>query len=238
MKGYLFAATTLTSSVVLGASELRAQSQNDAIAYAGMMSTPVGALSPVMTNTIIDRLQNGASLGLRYGHLSRPFSSINSIGVTGVLPAGLGSTLSLTAGVSACSGCDAALMLGGGGDIRVYASPFGTTSTSPLVTVTLDGQLGYAHASSTDFISGYVGAPIALVARGTGMQFVPFLTPGFGFAQISGGGSSGSGSIMMLGGGVGVYNTASSVSASVGFQHPFITNGKTMIGLTLTLGGK
>jgi hypothetical protein len=222
------------------AAPLRAQSRNDIIAFVGMMNTPVGALSPVMTPTMIDRLQNGALLALRYGHLSSNglTSATNSVGVTGVLPAGLGSTVSLTGGITTCQGCDAGLLLGVGGDIRLYASPFGTTATSPLVTLSLDGQLGYSHVSATNFFSGYVGAPVALVGRGVGMQFVPFITPGFGFAQESANGASDSGTIFMLGGGVGAYNKASGVSLSAGFQHPFISNGKTMIGLTLTLGGK
>jgi hypothetical protein len=220
------------------ATSLRAQS-NDVIAFAGIRTTPVGALSPVMTNTIINRLQNGASLALRYGHLSSGDlnSATNSFGVTGVLPTGLGSSVSLTAGITTCQGCDAALLLGVGGDMRLYASPFGSKATSPLVTLSLDGQLGYGHVRSTSDFSGYVGAPIALVGRGAGMQFVPFITPGFGFAQISNNGSS-SGSLFMLGGGLGVYNRMTNVSANFGFQYPFVTNGTTMIGLTLTLGGR
>src|SRR5438270_553519 len=116
------------------AGTVRAQSPNDVVAFAGIMSTPVGALSPVMTNTMIGRLQNGASLALRVGHLSASplSSSTTSFGVTGVLPAGLGSSVSLTGGVNTCSGCTAALMLGAGGDTRLYSAPFGgTTSTSP-----------------------------------------------------------------------------------------------------------
>lgn len=221
---------------------LHAQTQQDVIAFTGMMQTPAGALAPVMTNTMLNRLQNGASLALRYGHVSSGdlAPTTNSFGVTGVLPVGLGSTLSVTGGLSAydCSGCNTALMLGAGGDMRLYGAPFGTTATSPLVTVSLDGQLGYSHVSSTSFFSGYVGAPIALVARGNGMQFAPFITPGFGFAQESVSGSSDSGTIMMLGGGVGVYNMASNVTVNVGLQHAFITNGNTMLGLTLTLGGR
>jgi hypothetical protein len=222
------------------ATSLYAQSARDIIAFTGIMTTPVGALSPVMTNTLIDRFQNGASLALRYGHLSSGDfnSATNSVGVTGVLPAGLGSSVSLTGGVTTCQGCDAALLLGVGGDTRLYASPFGSTSTSPLVTLSLDGQLGFGHVRSTSYFSGYVGAPVALVGRGVGMQFVPFITPGFGFAQQSANGSSSSGSLFMVGGGLGVYNKVTNVSANLGFQYPFVTNGTTMIGLTLTLGGK
>ena len=57
--------------------------------------------------------------------------------------------------------------------------------TAPLLTVSLDGELGYGNRDPGSYISGYVGAPIALVARGSGMQFVPFITPGFGFAHMA-----------------------------------------------------
>ena len=190
-----------------------------------------------MTNTLIERLQNGGSLALRFGHLS-PGSfngATSAYAVTGILPAGLASTFSLTGGVIATDWqaaptdvCRRALMLGAGGDIRLYASAFGTMATSPLVTVSLDGQLGYNDATSR-YVSGYVAAPIALVARGNGMQFVPFhaglrVCPGVGERldeqRIA------DADWRRLG----IYNTSSNVTVNVGFQHPFITDGQTMFG--------
>jgi hypothetical protein len=220
------------------------QSANEVGAYFGISRTPVGALAPILTNTLIDRLQNGASLALRYGNLARgDFNAANhAFGVTAILPAGLGSTLQLTAGVNAadCLGCDPELMAGIGGDIRILGSAMGTTPSSALWTVSLDGELGYANLDPGSAMSGYVGLPIALVQRGQGMQFVPFITPAFAFAQTSGQSLLGSrsGSALMLGGGLAIYNTDSGLLVNVGAQHSFMNGARNTIGLNVVIGGK
>ena len=221
---------------------LHAQTQNELATYLSTMRTPVGALAPMLTNTLLDRAQNGASLALRYGNLgSGDFNpASNTFAVTGILPAGLGSSVNLTGGVitSDCTGCKAELMLGIGGDLRLMGSAMGTTSTSPMFTVSLDGDIGYSNADPGSFISGYVGAPVALVQRGTGMQFAPFLTPGFAIGRFSQSGASTSGSGLMIGGGLGIYNTESSVVINVGAQHSFMNGARNTIGINVLLGGK
>jgi hypothetical protein len=220
----------------------QAQSADEFATYLSVMRTPAGALAPMLTNTLLDRAQNGASLALRYGNLaSGDFNpGSNTFAVTGILPAGLGSSLNLTGGVitSDCSGCKAELMLGVGGDIRLMGSAMGNTAASPLFTVSLDGEIGYSNADPGSFVSGYVGAPLALVQRGTGMQFVPFLTPGFAIGRFSQNGISNSGTKLMIGGGLGIYNTDSGLIVNVGAQHSFITGGRNTIGINVILGGK
>ena len=220
----------------------RAQTQNELAMYLSVMRTPAGALAPMLSNTLLDRAQNGASLALRYGNLaSGDFNpGANTFAVTGVLPAGLGSSLNLTGGVitSDCTGCKAELMLGAGGDIRLMGSAMGNTSTSPMFTLSLDGEIGYSNADPGSFISGYVGAPLALVQRGTGMQFTPFLTPGFAIGQFSSNGNSTNGSGLMIGGGLGIYNTDSGVIINVGAQHSFMNGARNTIGINVLLGGK
>ncbi|HEY6218570.1 MAG TPA: hypothetical protein VIV65_00850 [Gemmatimonadaceae bacterium] len=222
-------------------SPLDAQTAEQVAAYGGIMLTPVGGLPPILTNTLIQQMQNGAAVALRVGHLSSGnlSSTVNAFGVTGIIPAGLGSTLSFTGGalVPDCNGCSTRLMLGAGGDYRIFSSALGSYASSPLFTASIDGELGYAKDNPVTYFSGYVGAPIALVQRGTGMQFVPFLTPGFGFAQASASGTSTTGSFSLIGGGVGIYNKASNVMLNAGFQYPFVTNGQSQIGFVLTLGG-
>ena len=220
----------------------RAQTPEAVAAYLSLTRTPAGALAPMLTNTLLERAQNGASLAFRYGNLAsgdlNPGS--NTFAVTGVLPAGLGSSLNLTGGVitSDCTGCKAELMLGIGGDIRLLGSAMGTTSTSPLFTASLTGEIGYSNADPGSFFSGYVGAPLALVQRGSGMQFVPFLTPGFGIGRLSSNGNTTSGAGAMLGGGLGIYNSMTGVVVNVGLQHSFTSGGKTGIGINVLVGGR
>jgi hypothetical protein len=85
-----------------------------------------------------------------------------------------------------------------------------------------------------------VGLPISLVSGSRArdeMRIVPFITPGFGFGGIRGGDSP-SGSALMLGGGIGIYNRSSSVALSFGFQHVAVEDSGTLIGLALVLGGR
>jgi hypothetical protein len=245
MKKILLCAGLLVAGQVAPAP---AQTANEIQTYLAISRTPVGALSPMLTSTLIDRAQNGASLVVRYGNLARGDfnNSANAFGVTGIMPAGLGSSLRLTGGVVMpdrnspllADQPSGELMLGVGGDIRLIGSTMGTTATAPLWTVSLDGELGYGKLDPGTAISGYVGIPIALVPRGQGMQFVPFITPAFAFAQASEGGSSSSGSGLMLGGGLGIYNSESSVIINVGAQHSFINGARNVIGINLLLGGK
>jgi hypothetical protein len=233
-----------TGALLLGAHLALGQSTADVAAYRGIMLTPVGGFSPLMTSTLVNRLQNGASFAFRYGHEGsgglNGSQNLNNFGFSAILPLSLGSTASLTAGaiVPDCSGCHTKLTLGGEADMRVYATPFGMSSTSPLITISLDGQLGYTNRDPGSFFAGYVGAPFALVVRGTGMQFVPYLTPGFGFAQEAQDGSSVSGALFMIGGGLGIYNKDNSVMVSVGFNYVFASQAQTMLGLMVSVGGK
>jgi hypothetical protein len=233
----------LAGALLANAAALSAQTADEVGTYVAISRTPVGALAPMLTNTLINRLQNGASLALRYGNLARgDFNATNhAFGVTGILPAGLGASLRLTGGVNMtdCNDCDPELMLGVGGDLRLIGSTMGNLATSPLWTVSLDGALGYGNLSPGSAFTGYVGAPIGLVQRGQGMQFVPFITPGFAFAQTNGQAvSSTSGSGLMLGGGLGIYNTESSVIINVGAQHSFMNGARNTIGINLLIGGK
>lgn len=239
MKKLLLLAAGLIAGPV---ASLSAQSIDEIATYITILRTPVGALAPVMTNTLLNRLQNGGSLAVRYGNIgSGDFNATTrTLAVTGILPAGLGSNFSITGGVSKadCPGCDASLMLGVGGDLRLTGMTMGTSSTSPLFTVSLAGELGYGRVDPANFFSGYVGLPIALVQRGTGMQFVPFITPAFAIARASGSAGSESGTGLMLGGGLGIYNLLTNVTVNAGAQHSFMNGARNVVGINVTIGGK
>lgn len=238
---FLLATAVVTPAIAV------AQTASEVGTYVAVIRTPVGALSPMLTSALISRLQNGASLALRYGHTHEGDLNFktDAFAVTGILPAGLGSSLRVTAGVILADRnalindeTSGQLMLSAGGDLRLVGSAMGNMATSPLWTVSVDGEVGYGNRNPGTYFSGYVGAPIALVQRGTGMQFAPFITPGFAFAQTSANGASEGGSGLMLGGGVGVYNSESSVIINVGAQHFFTTGAQTTIGINVLFGGK
>jgi hypothetical protein len=107
-----------------------------------------------------------------------------------------------------------------------------------MFTVSLAGEIGYSNADPGSFVSGYVGAPVALVQRGSGLQFVPFLTPGFAIGQLSANGESTSGTGLMVGGGLGIYNTLSGLVVNVGTQHSFMNGARNTVGINVIIGGR
>ena len=235
--------------VVAATAVAGAQSRNDAAARTALVLTPVGALPPFVTSTIIGEAQRGAALGLRYGYLSGPnrFTSENNFGISALLPFGSGGTLTLTGGFfsPSCDGCDLGLMLAIGADKALGDVPMSSSRDAARLRFALNGELGYGQPHGATFsngsvMSGSVGIPISLVSGSrvrNEMRIVPFITPAFGFGGIRGGDSP-SGSALMIGGGIGIYNRSSSVALSFGFQHVAVEDAGTLFGLALVLGGR
>ena len=136
-------------------------------------------------------------------------------------------------------------MLSLGGDRRIGDMVLGTGSDGSRIQFAVNGELGYgqpqgASISDGSVISGAVGIPISLVSSSRArdaMRIVPFVTPGFGFGAFNGEGST-SGSAVMLGGGIGIYNRSSSVALSFGFQYIAVRDASTQLGINLVLGGR
>jgi hypothetical protein len=221
---------------------------NNAAAYAALLLTPPAAVAPIATSTILDERQNGVVLAVRYGYVpTNGAAGFNNLAGTAVLPVSTGATVSLTAGTTIpnCSGnvagCSPGLMLGAGGDMRIAA--LGTAPATRII-VSVNGELGYGKPRDIDHLfSGSVGLPVSLIFNGDpsqGMRIVPFITPAFGFGaeQVNSGQSSASGQRFIIGGGVALTNSTSSIGASLGFQHIVIDNGKTQVGVSITLGGR
>ncbi|MDB4907895.1 MAG: hypothetical protein JWO05_2679 [Gemmatimonadetes bacterium] len=235
----------------VAAPALRAQAiptDQDLAAEAALISTPIGALSPLMTPTIAGMGTASPSFGIRYGRRSvnGGNGSEDNYGIATTLPMGSGTTITITAaaGDLDCSGCNRYLQLALGGDFRLGEMPMGSGSK---LLYAVNGEVGYGRPSAfgqTDqAISLSAGVPISLVlGSGSDMKIVPWLTPGFGIGRYKQdtrfAGTSESGQRFLLGGGLGLANAGSSFSASVGFQHVFITGGQTMYGISVTIGGK
>ena len=135
-----------------------AQGVDDYEAYLALISTPVGALPPVMTSTIVTTLQRTTQFSVRYGYqkgLADPVTGrssdvgANNFAATVVLPMGLGSTVSLSAGAwyATEKSYSSHLMLSGAGDYRIGSAALSDAPTSPLLALALSGELGFAKPS-------------------------------------------------------------------------------------------
>ena len=219
---------------------------DDLAAYIALGFTTVGGLAPMVTPTISGIPLRSPALAVRYGRLNETNGSLNNFVGSVVLPISTAASLSFSAGVRNQSFDDGGdsqndLLLSAAGDMMLSQGLFGTGGSK--YTLGLNGELGYGRAPGVSSIwAGSVGVPVALVfGQSSGpMKIVPFLTPAFGFGTINSDDpfSKGSGSRFMLGGGVGLEQLASNISISGGFQKIFIQDGKTVFGLSVTIGGR
>ena len=236
----LIAAAPAPLSAQLGLGD--GPSESAFAAWSALLGTPTGALVPMMTPTMVGLPARSVQLVFRYGHAGggEDLASLNNFAATALFPAGTGATFSLTGGLvrPSCDGCETHLMLSVGGDLGLYSSPLGPSSDAGRFTMALNGELGYGNPEEGTLVAGAVGLPFSLVLGSTGMRFVPYVTPAFGFGSSSEGGSSVSGVRFLLGGGIGLSNPESTVSVHGGFQQIFLTDAKMVFGIGLSIGGR
>jgi hypothetical protein len=226
------------------------QTLEDARAFVALRATPIGGLVPMLGPPMAGRLINGAQLGVRYGvnreEISGGSVTTQAIAAAAMFPLGLTGSWSLHAGVADadCLGCSPELMLGVGGEMRTFEIADVLTAGSSL-NIGVSGEFGYAQLKPSG-INAYalgIGAPIALSMSGgaaTGIRIVPYLTPALGIGKLSscGSGESCDGTRFMLGGGVGLWNPVSSISASLGINHVFFPDQQPVFGVNVVIGGR
>ncbi|MFI5228591.1 MAG: hypothetical protein ACHQWU_05955 [Gemmatimonadales bacterium] len=248
----LVAAAACLMAVPLVARPAAAQSSGDVTAYFALLSTPLGGLPPIATNTILDEPHNGAAFALRYGHVGGDdvTSAFNNFGATAVLPWGTMSTFSLTGGIAHTSFDDGftsssnnSLMLSAGADTRLGDWPLSAARDAAKIVFGVNGELGFAKPPGGTVWAGSVGLPISLVSsrrRRDEMRFVPYITPAFGFGDVSSDDTnrSDSGTRFLIGAGIAIYHRSNSVAVNAGLQYIPISGGHTQFGLGLVLGGR
>lgn len=227
----------------------RAQSASDARAFVALRASHVGSLTPLMTPAMISRRLNSAQLAIRYGLLDERGLSTHAVAASGIFGVGLKSSASITAGVTDadCVDCTPAMILGIGADMRIteVADVIGQGSS---LSIAVSGDLGYAQLKPENehALALGIGAPIALTLTGGGrdaLHFVPFLTPIFGIGQLSDCpvgalNCQSSGTRFVIGGGIGVWNPMTSISASVGINHVSWPDTKPVYGINVVFGGR
>lgn len=227
--------------LVLGGAPLGAQSAGDAAAYAVLLATPPGALPPMLSSPMLYRAQPAPRIGVRYGHISFSGFGANTFAGDVNFAAGNRTVIGVTAGYEtySCSRCDGHFIASGRAEGRLTSTSIGTGSDASLLTIGLNGEMGFAKPTDATGLSITAGLPVALVAGGPTVKIAPFVTPGFGWARASGSATTNSsGSRLMLGGGIAVQSVRSSLGANVGFQKVFIENGETMFGVNVTFALK
>ncbi|MFL5612741.1 MAG: hypothetical protein ACJ796_03685 [Gemmatimonadaceae bacterium] len=253
--------TACLALVLLGSLPLRgAAGQNEATApgyaeYLALLGTPTASLSPLGTYTILGVAQRTPQLVARYGynpditrplapntggHLARP---LDSFGLTGILPVGLGATVSLTTGFSneRCDGCyGSAFMASLAGDYRITTVSLAASNAFRLI-VGANAELGVGHPEIGTTWTANVGVPLAFaIGDQSGTSVTPFITPSAAFVTTSGSSAiSVDGAVRgLLAAGASLYNAKSMFSATVGLQTVFVSHTELVLGFSLSFGGR
>ena len=112
MKAFPFLAIAFGA---IGMSPAAAQSVGDAAAYYALVSAPQGAVPPILSEPMLDRVMRSMDVALRYGHVSLDGGSLNSYDVRLGWPLGTNAMFGLNAGYLdlSCGGsCDGHIMAG------------------------------------------------------------------------------------------------------------------------------
>lgn len=242
-------AALLAITLVIGSAGLAPAQTGDERAFIALRATHIGALTPMMTPAMISRRLNGAQLGIRYGLRDEAGLRTQSVAGSGIIGVGMSSSVSLTAGVSDadCFGCSPAMLLGFGGDVRVFEAGDAFVSGSTL-SIAVGGDLGYAQLKPGDasVLALGVSAPVTLVLGATqeGMRIAPYFTPVFGIGSTSTGCPTNltpceeSGTRWVLGGGIGVWNPLSSIAVSIGVNQVVFSSARPVLGVNVQIGGR
>jgi hypothetical protein len=248
--------------IAVAADTSGAQNFNQKEVYASLMRTTISGLPPLATSTILDDVQAGLSGSIRYGYLTPGMgvAQIQNIAATFSMPIGVARSISLTGGLSSESALGEVVrspMFSIAGDSRLMAMTLGRGPGASRIDLAVSGEVGvglpHFEPGMGDIVSGQLGFPLSWTPRGVSndaIRFVPFVTPAVGFASLtcarcrapvpgaSGGAESENGATFVLGGGLGIYNRASTVAFSIGVHYIGLPKAQPQIGAALTLIGR
>jgi len=240
MRRSLVLAASLVAFAASAPTRLAAQntSENALAAYLAMVLSPVGTLPPILSSVMLGRPMTAPDFAVRYGRISMESESVNTFGGRLGFPVGQKVTIAVNAGYEAfsCQDCSGHFIGGVGAEGRLASSMLGTGGDAAQLNVGLNGEAGFGHQDDATAFAITAGLPIALVSGNSTMRIAPFLTPGFGWGRLSGGGDSINGTRFLLGGGVTLQSLTNNIGVNVGFQKVFIDGGETMFGVSLIFG--
>ena len=225
------------SAVMIGAPASRVLGQGGSVAgYIALVSTPTAGVPPVVKQWMLADPAHGVGTETQWGHVSGNGGSLDTF-VSGVtLPLAEGrADVGLSAGYLQAScgqgDCTGFAVASGVVEGRVLQSQAGNATFM----LGLSGRIGFAKPGDGTAWSASASAPLSMaMGSPTGVQIVPFVSPGFGWGRVSEGGDSESGTRFVLGGGVGIVSSNSGLGLTLGAHKVFIDGGKLVFGAGLT----
>jgi hypothetical protein len=221
--------------------ESEAQSENAFVGWIGLVTTPVGAFTPYAPAGTAAR--GGTSVGVqaRYSHWQFAADDDNTTNVGAGLVIGRGALrTAIELGRRTVKDCDDCASLMGGLDMHVgllERALDGSMTLGLAINPALGfGQLGDSEDDVTS-LAGALSVPISLAVRaGSGVRVIPFVSPGFGLARLSGDGESSTGSRAMLSGGLALAGVNMPVQLTASARKIFMEEAPTVLGVGVSIG--
>ncbi|GLC25137.1 hypothetical protein [Roseisolibacter agri] len=218
-----------------------AQSESAIVAWIGLITTPLGAFTPYAPPTAAAPPGTSVGVQARYSHWQFDADDDNTMNVGAGLvirrgPVRTAIELGRTS-VKGCGDCDH-LMAGVDVHVGLLDRPLG----GPVaMSVAINPALGFSRPGSSDdeftALAGALSVPVSLSVRaGNALRVVPFVSPGFGFARLSGGGESSTGSRAMLSGGLALAGTSTPVQLTASARRIFVEGTPTIVGVGIAVG--
>ena len=256
MRRYLIALTavsvlsvTASHSAAQGNSPPRGNAtESEIAAYAALLSTPVGALAPLMITPGAKVETKFTAVTGRYSYLSSDGGNANSFGASFYHRAGMNAAISGTLGYSTAADCavDCGTLLVGA-DVHSTLWNNKTSGTNNRTrganknarglaaatkSVNLQGSLGYGSGAVAKYLSVAVGLPVSFsIARSNSARVSAFVTPGFGWGKVSpDGGAAESGTRPMIGAGA-AWLATSGWGVHASFNKVIVDGGGNAFGL-------
>ena len=226
-----------TASVAIAARS--ASAQDDTAGWLAMVTTPYGALVPVVTPAMMGMAAEAAVFGgdleLRYGRLDDGATVLNSLGI-GTRIGNLG-----IIGVwQQCAGCGSRSLAGVEYDAvlarlrrpdsaRVASVFVGLRPAVGLGIVSGEGAVAYAISTTVDL-------PVSIAfPMGSKVQLIPYVEPGFGNGFVAQGGQRDSrfhGTIAL---GLAVMNVRPGMGINLGWRQILLDGAASTFGAGITL---
>lgn len=241
MKSTALAVSALVS--VFCATSLQAQSSEAFAGWAGLVSTPVGGLTP---DIVPPGGEEGFGVRARYGHWQFDEDDDNTTNLGFGISFGDGQArTTLEVGrrsVKHCDDCDG-FLAGIDVDVAVLERPLdrsadGDATGRGRLGVSVRPAIGYMTITGDKDLSTLalgLSVPVSLaVPIGERGRLVPFVAPGFGLGLVSSGDDSETGTRVLLGGGLALADLAPGLRVTGSFSKIFIEDGATVYGVGLS----
>ena len=210
-------------------------SAGDAAAWGAMMSTPIGAFAPMSAGPMKGQAMPGNAIAIRVSTWKPDGAteSNNTIGGTYSMKAGSNAIVNANVGYTMCGDDCGTIMLGADMISPLWAQP-SSAENSMALSANLQGSVGYGLDQSpfeVNSLSLAVGVPFGVsMEQANKSRLAAFITPGFGWGQLSATGGSESGTRPFFGVG-GEWTSPAGWALHAGIQKVMIENGPTNVGL-------